>query len=318
MTHHSDTRAIENELERDRAHLSDTLDELNDRISVDNLAREALGMIKSNAAAYTGTIDRAVRSNPLALTVTGIGLAWLIFGSGKKTDDPAPLVIDRWEGEGGSPMPIHGAAASHGSGDDSEWAAKLDTLRTTASDALRRLDQQARSYAGDVRDFAADRAEIIASFSADMRDTLQHGLESLTGSARERVVRAREAAYSAHLRAGGSARSGGREAERLLKEHPMIAGALAMALGAAFAASLPRTETEDRAFGKESDRLMDRAAALLKEERDRAVRVADGVADELKSSARDIASTAAAKAAEVKENLQDRAAAEAATPSSTT
>ncbi|MDI3335558.1 DUF3618 domain-containing protein [Defluviimonas aestuarii] len=318
MTHHSDARMIESELERDRARLSKTLEELNERVSVDNLAREALGMIKTNAAVYTSSLDRAVRSNPLALTVAGIGLAWLIFGGRKNPSEPSAAVVNRWEDEGGSAMPIHGVAADHGMDPTKEWSVKLDALRTTASHALRRLEQDARSYADDVRDYAADRAQIIASFTDDMRATLRDGLDSLSETARERVVKAREAAYSAHLRTAQTVRTGGREAERLINEHPMIAGAVALALGAAFAAALPRTRAEDRAFGEESDHLMERAATLLKEERDRMTRVAEGVADELKSSAQKAARSAAATAAEIGESVRERAVAEAGeTPSKT-
>ncbi len=313
MTHHSDTRTIETELEHDRARLSATLEELNERVSVDHLAKEALGMIKTNAAAYTSSIDRAVRSNPLALTVTGIGLAWLIFGGRNEPSEPSVAVVRRWEDEGGSPMPTHGVAARHAADRDTEWFIRLDALRNTASQALRRLEKEARSCTGDVRDFASDRAKILASFTDDMRTNLQHGLDALSEAARERIVKAREAAYSAHLRAAQTARTGGREAERLINEHPMIASALAMALGAAFAAALPRTRTEDLAFGEESDRLMDRAATLLKEERDRVTRVAGGVADELKTSAKNVVSSAAS---EIGDNVRARAAAESGGPAS--
>ncbi len=316
MTHHSDSRTIETELERNRARLSETLEELQDRVSVDHLAKEALGLIKTNAVAYTSSIDRAVRSNPLALTVTGIGLAWLIFGGRKESPEPSAAVMNRWEDEGGSPMPAHGAAAGHASDGDTEWFDKLDALRTTASQALRRLESDARSYTSNASDFAADRAKIIASFTDDLRANLRQGLDTLSEAARERVIKAREAAYSAHLRAAQTARKGGREAERLINEHPMIAGAVAMALGAAFAAALPRTRTEDRAFGEDRDRLMERAAALLKEERGRMTRVAEGVAEELKTSAEDAVRSAAAAASEIGDNLRDRAVAEAGRTSS--
>lgn len=312
MTLVPDAHAIETGLKRDRARLSETLEALNDRVSADSLARQALGLIRSNAAAYTSSIDSAVRSNPLALTVTGIGLAWLIFGGRKPaTPDPSDETFARWEDEGGNPLPRSSLAARATDRAGATWSDKLDALRDTASTALRRLEGDARSYAGDVKDFAAERAKILKAFTADMRDTLQDGLDGLSETARDRIVKARETAYSAHLRAADTARAGGREAGRLVNEHPMIAGAIAMALGAAFAAALPRTRIEDRTFGEESDRLMHRAAALLSEERDRMARVAEGVADELKASARDVADTAAAKAAELGENLRDRAATEA-------
>lgn len=312
MTQHPDTSAIEAGLEQSRARLSSSLDALQHRVSVENLAQEALGMIRSNAAAYTRSIDNAVRANPMALALTGVGIAWLVFGTRKTSSEPHPSVNSGWEDDSGMPD----ASARYGTppgtiAEEHGWSDRIDTLRAKASRALRGIEQDARSYAGDLRDFAAERAKVLAGFTEDMRESLLDGLDGLSDAARDRIVAAREAAYAARLGAERSARAGGREAERLINEHPMIAGVLALGLGAAFAAALPRTRVEDRTFGAESDRLMEAAATLLSEERERMARVASGVADELKSSARDVADTAAEKAAEIGENLRDRAKEEA-------
>ncbi len=312
MTQHPDTGSIEAELERSRARLNSAVDELQDRTSVENLAQEALGMIRSNAADYTRSIDSAVRANPIAVALTGAGIAWLIFGNRRATPEPGPAAISRWEDEGGTSRPSQGYGTTPcGMSETRGWSDRIDALREKASQALRGIERKARSQAGDLRDYAAERAKVLASFTDDMRASLLDGLDGLSEAARDRIVKAREAAYLARLRVGQSSRGGAREAERLINEHPMIAGVLAMALGAAFAAALPRTRVEDRSFGTESDRLMDAAAKLLREERDRMSRVASGVADELKSSVRDAADTAAEKAAEIGENLRERAEAEA-------
>ena len=47
--------------------------------------------------------------------------------------------------------------------------------------------------------------------------------------------------------------------DTLLREQPLVVGALGIALGALLGASLPRTETEDRALGKHSDKLTAKA-----------------------------------------------------------
>ncbi|WP_347311429.1 DUF3618 domain-containing protein [Defluviimonas sp. SAOS-178_SWC] len=309
MTQHPDTGHIEAELERSRARLNSAVDALQDRTSVESLAQEALSLIRSNAAVYTRSIDNAVRANPIALALTGVGIAWLVFGNRKTTQETTRA---RWEDEGGYPNPSHQLATPEDTSPEiGDWAGRIDALRERASQALRDIDSEARSYAGDLRGYAAERAKVLASFTEDMRVSLLDGLEGLSEVARDRIVKAREAAYLARLRVSRTARAGGRETERLINEHPMIAGVLAMALGAAFAAALPRTRVEDRTFGAESDRLMDAAAAMLREERERMERVASGVADELKTSARDVAETAADKAAEIGDNLRDRAQAEA-------
>lgn len=314
MTHHTDTQKIEADLERSRSKLGSTLDELQERVSVENLAKEALGMVRNNAAAYASSIDSAVRANPLALTLTGIGLAWLVFGNRKPTPSPRKTVINRWEDEGGRPAPAY-ADRSDDVEDAHPWADKIDALRAKASKRLREIEREARSQAGGLRDYAADRAAVLSKFTEDMRSSLMEELDGLSDAAKVRIVKAREAAYAARLRVGQTARAGTVEAERMVNEHPMVAGGIALALGAAFAAALPRTRVEDRTFGAESDRLMSAAAAELRTERARLKKIAAGVADELETAAKKTADDAADKASEIAGNLRDRAESEAKNPS---
>lgn len=289
MTHHADPRDIEKDLERKREALGSALDALHDRFSTDSLAREALGMIKTNAADYTQSIDRAVRANPMALALTGIGLAWLIFG-GRRVEAPTPPVaLDRWEDEGGNPLPEgFEPALSSVDAADSRWAERIDMLRQRASATLCRLERNARDHAGAGRDLAEERGKVLSAFTDDMRKAISDGLDDLSDAARERIVRAREAAYAARLKLDKAVRSGGRDLERMI--------------GSA----------EDRAFGAERDRLMAAAANLLQEERTRISLIADGAADELRNAALEARSTVAAVAADVVARVKERAETEAA------
>ena len=88
----TDPREIEADLERERASLASTLDALSDRVSVDNLAKEALGMLRSYSGTATTSIDHAVRANPLAVALIGAGVAWMflgpkVIGSSSKSSD---------------------------------------------------------------------------------------------------------------------------------------------------------------------------------------------------------------------------------------
>jgi hypothetical protein len=299
MTQNADTRSIEENLEKNRAALRDTVDELQDRFSVDRLAEDALGFFRSNAGDYTKSIDRAVRANPMAIALTGVGIAWLIFGGRKPTPAPTRETVARWESEGGNPLPDSFEPTISPETDSTEWADRIDALRSKASSALRTLEAEARSYAGGARDFAAERAKVLSGFTEDMRKSMLSGLDDLSDTSRKAVVQAREKAYAARIRVSHAARAGSHEIERLVKEHPMIAGVVAMALGAALAAALPRTRAEDRTFGSESDRLMAAAAKSLREERENLSQAASGLVDDLKVAAKDVRSAISEKVAEV-------------------
>ena len=304
MTHPTDTDSIEAAIERDRASLASTIGALQDRVSVEHLAQEALGLVKTNAAAYTRSIDSAVRSNPLALALTGVGIAWLIFGSKSTSGERARTAINRREDEGGTPQLDSGTAVAMSRSlqtddraEDDDWSREVDTLRVRASAKIRRIEEDARRHASEIgggisggldraREFAAERAEVLSGFAEDMKRGFRKGLDNLTETGRESIIAAREQAYAARIRAQNVARGGTREAGRLIEDHPLVAGVIALAAGAAFAAALPRTRMEDRTFGAESDRLMNEANRLLRMERERVKRVAAGVADELRESTR--------------------------------
>lgn len=299
MTRTHDTDTIEAGIERERASLASTLDALQSRVSIDNLAKEALGLVKSNAAVYTRSIDEAVRANPMALALTGVGIAWLIFGGKKGADEPIVAAVDRWEEDGGSAYAYSEGAAFP---DDDAWRREIDQLRDTANSSIGKIEADARRHAeavrrgavdafSKVRDFAAERAAVLSEFTDSMKKSFRSGLDDLTESARDKIIAARERAYSARIKGESLARTGTRETGRLIEEYPLVAGVAALAAGAAFAAALPRTRVEDRTFGAESDRLMREATRLMHEERARLGRVTAGVADELKQSSRDVVET---------------------------
>lgn len=309
MTHPGNADSIEAEIERDRASLASTLDALQDRFSVEHIAEEALGLVKTNAAAYTRSIDEAIRANPMALAITGVGLAWLIFGGEKKDDDPTVQAMNRRQDEGGAAFPgatppMARAVPHQEWSTDDEWLRDIDTHRDRANSKIRQIEADAKSHAaqlregaaegvGKARDFTAERAAVLGDFAEEMKRSFRKGLDDLSESGREQIVAAREHAYSARIRAERVARGGTREAGRLIEEHPLVVGVVALAAGAAFAAMLPQTRVENRTFGAESDRLMEQANRLLRQERERVGRVASGVAEDLKSSARSAAKAVA-------------------------
>jgi vacuolar-type H+-ATPase subunit H len=339
----TDPRDIEADLERERAALASTLDTLSDRVSVDNLAKEALGMIRSRAGAGTAALDHAVRANPVAAALIGAGIAWMFLGpriTGSSSQGSSSGYRDagyrssayagdlRHDDAGWA---ASGAASSEygrvgyvpsDNDEDHAWSREAHGLRARAMDALRRIEAEAKSYyssmrsgvssgASGARDFAAERTAVISNFTRDLRDRLSLGLDSLPPESRERILAARERAYQAMLRAERVGRDVVRDPGRAVEEHPLAAGAVAFALGAAVGAALPSTEMENRTFGAERDRLMDEAARMLREERGRARQLAGSLGEEVKAAAREtaeaVADTVRDKASQAASRVGDRA-----------
>ncbi len=92
-------REIESDIERERAALGSTLDDLQERFSLDAIVRQIGEGLKDNGADIGRSVSRSVKDNPLALTLTGVGLAWLIMGQGRSKQSehtalPAPRSAD--------------------------------------------------------------------------------------------------------------------------------------------------------------------------------------------------------------------------------
>ena len=81
------TDDIEREIERERVALSRSLDSLNRMFSRDALTDQAIALLRDNGGDLTGAVLRQVKANPMALALTGAGLAWLATGS--ERPDPA-------------------------------------------------------------------------------------------------------------------------------------------------------------------------------------------------------------------------------------
>ncbi len=69
--------------------------------------------------------------------------------------------------------------------------------------------------------------------------------------------------------AGQWAKSAGRHSSDFIQEHPLVAGALGFAIGAALGGLLPSTRKEDAYMGEYRDRLMSEAAEKGHEQADR-------------------------------------------------
>ena len=79
----NDTRSpeeIERDIKRERAGLTDTLDDLQDRFSIEHVARQFSDQFREHGGDIGRSVSEAVKRNPVALALTGVGLVWLMMG----------------------------------------------------------------------------------------------------------------------------------------------------------------------------------------------------------------------------------------------
>ncbi|MDN5787508.1 hypothetical protein [Pseudorhodobacter sp.] len=288
MTHDTSVDKIEDQLNEDRAALSDAMERLYDRFSPDWLTQDAQDQLRSNIGALGGSIERTVRKHPVATAVAGVGIAWLIFGRrGEKVVHPARLT--RKVGSVESLVTDYGpqvAAALLASGikamDDVDWSHRIDSFRAKTSAKLADIEKAAAHHAenvakgavdqfNNVRDFAAERTAAVAEFARHTQESLSLGLDDLPEPAREKIILAREKAYRAAQSGSAAVKKGAEKTGAFAKENPLLAGLIVAAVGVAVAAALPRrkddVEEAEENLKSGADDLMDEAAELMKQER---------------------------------------------------
>ena len=294
MTDHRSPEEIERQLEQERAGLAEDLDDLREKFSIDTIVRQTADQIRAHSGDIGTAVSRAVKENPLAIAVTGVGLAWLIFGDksggrsmrdhddhddrykARRRDnyDPYAAQSSYYAGSRSS-SPAMGSTRRSGGMHDSDlpaWARSVDHSShgmddhaqhgSSAKDRMKGAADAARNKLHDTAGSVQERAKAL-------RERLSHGTEQLTEEGRARVLAAREKAHDAREAAMERMSEGRDRAVDLFEEHPMIAGALALAVGAALGAALPHTRFEDEHFGETSDELFHEAERIFAEEREK-------------------------------------------------
>jgi ElaB/YqjD/DUF883 family membrane-anchored ribosome-binding protein len=224
---------IEHEVEQTRAGLTNTLDELRERASPGQLFEQALDYARSSGGnEFVRNLGTSVRDNPLPLLLIGAGIGWLIMSGGSRTGGTtAPMAAspDRSIGTGGTRVRVYGDGAESGESITGRASAAVNAARDSVADA-----------AGSVADSLRGAAAAVT--------------DRVTGGGQDMQARVGEL--------GDQTRQG---VTWLMREQPLVLGAIGVALGAAVGALLPGTEAEDRLMGQTRDAVADQVQATAQQ-----------------------------------------------------
>ena len=309
---------IERDIADERAQLSDTINDLQKKFSVEAIVHDLGDMFRDQGGDLGRMIGRTVGRNPAALALIGAGVAWLWLGQDRNHDHGGPRhsghdrdghhhrpSSDQWDkkavasGTARSKVPTHdgdrfwfdedtiASPTRPDRGEDSS----ADTGGTTpAAGAVGGVIGSIRDSAGAVAGAVSDAAGSLRDTAMDLTARLSHGTDGLSAEAKARVLAARQAAHDARVATEAVVRRGRHAAGNFFEDQPLVLGALAMALGAAVGGALPRSQIEDDKLGASSDRLFAEAQAIFREERAKAMLVLHTAADEAKGAIHDTGS----------------------------
>lgn len=279
-----ETDALRAEISQTRSRLSETLDELGERLNPENVKHEITARVKEGIRGATigrvqqmarHTADRmhdtrtslmdSVRENPVPAGLVGIGLAWL-FMNQMRTRPAEAKRPARYTDEF-----------------DDEW----DEFDAADFDA--ELPGPESGRVARMRERTAELAENVKEASGEVVERAQQVMEDAGDRAREVAGRAKRRARNV---AGGVARSSRRQAYRVegyYRDNPLVLGVAALGAGLAVGMGVPRTEAETRLVGEARDELVEKVREVVDDKAAKVEQVAGRVYEEGKRVAKEAA-----------------------------
>ena len=316
MTDDRSTDQIEREIELERVELARSLESLQRQFSPEVIVDRVSGMLRDNGGEFAGTALKQARDNPLALAVTGVGLAWLIAGPARKQtrirerpmpvrplstfdDESHDVHLERHEPEVGYDHRDYQQVRGfrHAESSTEGFDTRVATAEGDVYDpVIRARGETESSYLERIRGMASDVRDSISSWmhssettAADggksLRERLMEGTENMTDTARDRVIAAREAAWDAERRLEARARDYAASGKDAFNQQPLIGALVAFGIGAMIGAALPRTRKEDEYLGVYRDRALSEAERIYRAESAKLRAVAEAAAREAKAVA---------------------------------
>ncbi|HEY0674067.1 MAG TPA: DUF3618 domain-containing protein [Longimicrobiales bacterium] len=301
----ANTAFLRAEIRETRERMSETLDELSDRLNpnrlkaqvkanireatvgrVENMARNAADRVNETGH---GMIDR-IRENPIPAALIGIGLGWLMFGGRRRNDstmwERSYVSGGEWNGTTGyvgdlsatTPRLMQDDAGGGMGSTISEEPGVVDRVKERVSE----IGETVLDTAGDVTSSARERVYDVREKVSDVADRAGSTVGDVAG-------RARHVASNVRYGARDRLHSATERFDTTLNENPVAIGVVAMAVGMAAGLAIPESRREREMMGPYRDQLVDRVRDTVDDTRERVQHVAERVVEETKDVAREAA-----------------------------
>lgn len=272
---------IEQEAEQSRERVASLLEELRGRVSPGELVDQVYDYTREGAPMeFMRTLNAQVKSNPLAVTLIGAGISWLML-SERRT---------RAAGDTGARRAS--AAAGEAYEQASEGMAEAgSTIGETASQYSEQGADVASRAAGSVSEMGARTSRTVAHTASRAADAASRAAGSITGGAAAARQSAAELAERSRRGARRIAETGGNLLEQI-QNQPLALAGIGFAIGALIGSTIPPTRTEDELMGERSDELKESAKQFgqvqYEKGREAAAEAAERGVDETKQVAEEV------------------------------
>lgn len=300
---------LEREAEAVRARVADTAESLRNKMTPGQMIDEFTGMVSGgDTGAAFRNMKNQVRDNPLPLALVGVGLAWLMLGSGPSASRIRSATSSRF----GSRSDFHDDEWNEEEWDDEAWDDEVAASNFgPASDVYgSSRDRSARQSSGDgsgnghgeslmgkVSGAASSAMSAAGDAISGARDTLSDaghragrtaghmgsGVGGLGRKAGRYGKSMGRGIYSGSKSIGRAGRRVSHTTGDMVEREPLWLAAFGLAAGAAIGALIPRTSYEDEYLGEYGRQLRHSGEDLL----ERGVDEVKDVASEAYQAAKD-------------------------------
>ena len=266
---------LEQEADRTRSDLVNTIDALRNRVSPDAIKDDVTAYVRKSAReTWENAVGRA-RNNPLQTAAIATAIAYPLLRI--IASIPVPILLvgaglalskSGIEGDDNSAAKRTLAGASNRLKETTQSArAGLHDLAAGVQEAARQTAEKAgkglAGVASQTVSAASSGVETIKSQIDSASETVADAVAGVSDTASNAFVSGYRTGADATSRGGEMILQGGRRVQDNLIEsierHPLIIGGIGLAVGALIAASLPKTSAENRWLGRRSDELKDQA-----------------------------------------------------------
>ena len=277
---------LERNAEHNRAALVETVDALQSRLSPKAIKEDVQEYVRDTGQGILRNLENRARENPLQAAAVAAGVAyplWRLVAS-----IPVPILLI---GAGLALTRRPGQTSASTGTNDQGFVSQARERVGEATDALKQKMGEVSESVQQTVHSARQTAEQISDKMTEAASKVSQGTEQLTASIGEKISRTTETARTmtsdaastaaemvssgyrsgteAAARAGEQVVQAGQRTQHTLvdtiERHPMIVGAIGLAIGAVIAAALPATRQESRILGDASAQLKSKARELASE-----------------------------------------------------
>jgi ElaB/YqjD/DUF883 family membrane-anchored ribosome-binding protein len=289
----ANTAFLRAEIRETRDRMSETLDELGDRLNPhrlkaqvkENIREATVGRVETmarNAAdrvneSRHGLVDK-IRENPIPAAMIGIGLGWMLFGgrrgSNRTVWERSYVTDGNWDGTayvGDISATTPRLAQDDAAGGIGESISREPGVIDRVKDRVTGIGETVRDTTGDVAYSARERVNDVAERVSGVADRARDLRHNMSDGARYRMHSATE------------------RFDETLNENPVAIGMVAMAVGMAAGLAIPESHREREMLGQYRDQLVGRVRERVEDTKERVQHVAERVVEETKEVAKDAA-----------------------------